>query len=65
MFCSPDSDRKLPFHPNCTVRDALLWYCDITDMPKRSLLEILASYATDPADKAKLLRYVHEDKVRG
>lgn len=56
------SSRKLPFPSRLTVMDALLWYCDITSVPKRSVLEIFLTYATDAADKQKLKHYLNEGK---
>jgi len=55
--------QRLPFPHNCSVHDALLWYCDLTSTPKRSLLETLATFATDTADRAKLLGWCTNDKA--
>jgi NADPH-ferrihemoprotein reductase len=55
--------RKLPIPSPCTVHDALLWYCDLTSVPKRTLLETFMQYATEAADKAKLSQFVHDGKA--
>jgi NADPH-ferrihemoprotein reductase len=55
-------DKKAPIIHACSVMDALLWYCDITSMPKRHTLELLAGYATDMKEKDQLKRWAHEDK---
>lgn len=54
--------QKLPFPANCSVHDALLWYCDLTSVPKRSLLEVLASFA-DAGDRAKLISWCTDAKA--
>eukprot|EP00455_Lapot_gusevi_P010460 TRINITY_DN1472_c0_g1_i6.p1 TRINITY_DN1472_c0_g1~~TRINITY_DN1472_c0_g1_i6.p1 ORF type:complete len:654 (+),score=255.01 TRINITY_DN1472_c0_g1_i6:90-2051(+) len=48
--------RKMPVPSPCTVRDALLWFCDLTCMPRLSTLEMLAFFATDTDEKARLAR---------
>lgn len=58
----PRSARKLMFPSSLSVMDALLWYCDITSIPKRSVLEILSGYTTDEKDKAVLRHYLNEGK---
>lgn len=44
-----------PFPTPCTVRTALTQYCDLMGMPRKALLTSLAHFATDPAQKARLL----------
>jgi len=39
-----------------TVRECLRRYCDLTSVPRRSELKLLAAYASDPIDKSALLR---------
>jgi len=59
---SGDKVRKLTVTSPCSVRDALLWYCDITSIPRHKLLQTLSQYATDPKQKATLLAYTSERK---
>ena len=58
-----ESDIQLPFPETCSVGDALLWYCDFTSMPKQSVLETLAFYATSAEDKKLLKHYMEGGKV--
>ena len=39
----------------CSVRTALTRYCDLTGLPRRSTLHALAAFATDDAERARLL----------
>lgn len=49
------SGTKAPFPTPCTLREALMRYCDITSLVKKRFLKALASYATSAADRDALL----------
>lgn len=40
----------------CTVRDALLFCCDVTSVPRKTFLRLLAEWCWDPTDKLTLYR---------
>ena len=58
-----DSEIHLPYPSPCTVMDALLWYVDITSLPKKNVLENLYSYATTDEDKKLLTHFMEDHKV--
>ena len=39
-----------------TIRNLFLWHLDITEMPRKGLMAILAQFATDDGDRAELTR---------
>lgn len=49
------SGTKAPFPTPCTLREALMRYCDITSLVKKRFLKVLANYATSAADRDSLL----------
>jgi len=54
---------KIPhfFANPCTVRDALLSYCDLTKPPRRTMLKKMAEMAKDEEDKKRLLQLATSD----
>jgi hypothetical protein len=48
----------------CTVKDALLWYCDTSCLARAGLLKTLLQYVTDPTEKDKLQHLCTDQKVR-
>lgn len=56
------SSSSAPLFPiPCTIRTALTRYCDLVGKVDHDLLHTLAAYATDPAEKQKLLRLCSKD----
>lgn len=54
--------RKYPVQSPCSVHDALQWYLDFQSIPRGALLNTLAQYTEDPAEKALLHSWTHEGK---
>ena len=50
-----EADFKHIFPTPCSVKECLARYCDLTAAPRRCELKVLASYATDPDEKQKML----------
>jgi len=46
----------------CTVRQALMQWCDLTNPPRKSVLKVLATYAQDHKEKEFLLALSNEEK---
>lgn len=59
---SDDSEFKNVFPSQCTVMDALLWYCDHSSVPRSGHLKTLSVYCSDDLQKAKLLNWAGGDK---
>ncbi|KAI8930058.1 hypothetical protein BC831DRAFT_441195 [Entophlyctis helioformis] len=59
---NPLPNTKKPFPMPCTLRAALTNYLDITDVLKQFHFDILAKYATAPADRERLLA-ISEDRA--
>lgn len=53
----PTKADQLPSHIKTptTIRNALTYYCNLTDLPKRGLLRLLGEYAQNPTEKEELL----------
>jgi NADPH-ferrihemoprotein reductase len=51
----------IPFPMPITIRECLTRYCDVTGTLKRSDLQMLSYYATDPVDRSFLLRLASKD----
>jgi NADPH-ferrihemoprotein reductase len=49
------SGTKAPFPTPCTLREALMRYCDLTSLVKKRFLKELAAYATSASDREALL----------
>ena len=49
------------FPTPCTVEDCLGRYCDLTSVPRRSELKVLALYARDKVDRQALLRMASKE----
>jgi len=45
-----------------TVRQALLQWCDLTNPPRKGVLQVLAEYATDEKEKKRLLLLSDDEK---
>jgi NADPH-ferrihemoprotein reductase len=52
---SEESSKKHPFPCPCSYRTALTHYVDITSPVKSHVLKALSEYATDEAEKQRLL----------
>jgi len=52
---------KLLFPTPCTVREALLRYCDINHMPRKGLLGIMANFATVERERERLLHLISKE----
>eukprot|EP01006_Ploeotia_vitrea_P057942 TRINITY_DN68505_c0_g1_i1.p1 TRINITY_DN68505_c0_g1~~TRINITY_DN68505_c0_g1_i1.p1 ORF type:complete len:692 (-),score=387.30 TRINITY_DN68505_c0_g1_i1:64-1905(-) len=53
-------NHKLHFPKLCSVRNALAWYCDLGGLPKRAVIETVAIYAKDEADKKRLMSWTND-----
>ncbi len=51
-----DSTKRTPFPCPTTYRTALLYYVDITALPRTHVLKEFAEYTTDPNEKELLLK---------
>lgn len=58
-----DGKKELPAHipRSCTVFEALSYYIEITQVPKKSLLRVMAEYCSDPTDRDLLLYLVSKE----
>jgi len=54
LFAANAKDPK-PFIGPCTVQQALLQWCDLTNPPRKSVLKVFSEYAKDPKEKEELL----------
>lgn len=54
-FTSDNANVKNSFSKPTTIRNALLWYSDITNVPRKAFVSALAQYATDDKEEARLL----------
>lgn len=63
-FKNSNNKRKPPVPSPCSVRDALLWYCDLTHLPRGKTLLALAQYATKETEKQQLINLATTDKHR-
>lgn len=59
---STDPKFKSIFPVQCTIMDALVWYCDHSSVPRPGHLKKLTVYCTDDLDKARLLSWAAGDK---
>lgn len=56
-----DGGNKALFPTPCTVREALLRYCDINSVPRKPLVGSLAHFVTEPREKERLLRLTSKE----
>jgi len=47
--------KPLPLPTRCSVKDALVWYCDYQSLIRHSLLKTLSQYFQDEEEKKKIL----------
>lgn len=52
-----------PFLGPCTFRQALLQWFDLTGIPRKGLIRVLAKYASDPSEKEQLLLLSDDEKA--
>jgi sulfite reductase alpha subunit-like flavoprotein len=62
LLSTEEAKKPLPLPVSCTVKDALLWYCDINHLCRTALLKTLTQYAKDPAEKERMLKCCTEGK---
>eukprot|EP01104_Vermistella_antarctica_P013234 TRINITY_DN3976_c0_g4_i1.p1 TRINITY_DN3976_c0_g4~~TRINITY_DN3976_c0_g4_i1.p1 ORF type:complete len:697 (-),score=186.72 TRINITY_DN3976_c0_g4_i1:98-2068(-) len=62
---SVDDKRAKPFLGPCTVRQALEQYTDLLTPPRKSVIQSLAHYATDEAEKKALMELASNADPKG
>lgn len=50
----PEEGKLIPFPTPCTVRDALVRYCDLTSLVRKRILKDLASYSNNPEERSRM-----------
>jgi NADPH-ferrihemoprotein reductase len=58
----PTDTGKFMYPTPCSMQDAFLWYVDFNNVPRSKIIAILADYATDAGEKARLQAYATENK---